>query len=193
MMRSRMRGGATGPARRWAAIAAVLSGLAMGQPAHAQWAVRELPTQDGTAVGSVATATAQSGDAEVQIGCSPEGLPFVSVEYIGYDSEADALNVRYRVDARNTIVARWPREPSYNSLLAYNANPVFVEEFTQRVARGTVLRVSVEVLPDLVFDLRGSSAAINRMRLWCASGSPMDPQPADAADDGADPAAEDDG
>ncbi|MCB1219021.1 hypothetical protein KDL44_16720, partial [bacterium] len=74
--------------RRWAlargAGAVVAAALALAAaPAAAQWSMRELPAADGSAIGHVATVMAYSGDAALQIGCSPEGLPFVSLEYLG--------------------------------------------------------------------------------------------------------------
>ena len=169
--------------RLMVAIPAMVALTVLGgapSPAAAQWSVRDLPSQTSDAAGVVATATAVSGDAQVQIGCSPDGLPFVSIEHLGYDSIADTLTVRYRVDGLNTIETPWPRQPAQGALLVYNANPLFVEEFASRVARGSRLSVSMEMLPPLRFSLRGSSAAINRMRTGCAQrAAPAEPPASD--------------
>lgn len=154
-------------------------------PAMAQWSMRELPAADGSATGYVATALAYSGNAALQIGCSPEGMPFVSLEYLGYDSEATALQVRYRVDGRNPIQALWPRQAAYNSLLVTNSNPVFVEEFARRAALGARMLVQVEVLPELWFGLRGSRDAIDHMHSACAV---IPPPPPDGTEEGEEPA-----
>ena len=180
-------------------IAAVLLGGALligpADQARAQWTVQPLASQDGTATGHIATVMANTGDAQLQIGCAPDGTQFISIEYLGYDSGSDALNIRYRVDGRNAIDARWPRQPSFNSLLATNANPVFVTEFTDRATRGWTLRVAVEVLPELVFRLRGSQAAIEEMQLACEREARLREQPplGEGADGESDAAASEDG
>ena len=138
--------------------------------AGADWVVNERQTEDGATI--VAETFARTGDARLVVGCTAERLQYTSLEYLGYDSAADSLTVRYRVDGRNPIDALWPREPTFNALLLYNSNQTFVREFARRVAEGNWLVIDVEVLPTLRFNLRGSRDAVEAVAAWCDDAPP---------------------
>ena len=123
-----------------------------------------------TGIATRAEAMALTGDARLAVGCTGSGLLYVSLEYLGYESGAPSLTVGYRVDSRNAIVTRWPREDAFDALLLYNSNRTFVAELARRVARGSWLSVTVEVLPELRFSLNGSEGPVTTVTTLCSRG-----------------------
>lgn len=132
----------------------------------ATWSLRA-PGGAGDGVPAVAAeAYSRSGEARLAVGCTGQGLLFSSLEYVGYETVASTLRVVYRVDGRNEIAARWPVEPRDGTLLLYQSNDVYLQEFARRLMRGNWMRLEVEVLPPLTFSLDGSrdviAAVLNR-------------------------------
>ena len=165
-----------------AAIALTAAVIGASQSARASdWTVIE--EVGDTGISTRAEAMAVSGDARLAIGCTGSGLLYVSLEYLGYESGAPALTVGYRVDSRNNIVTRWPREDSFDALLLYNSNRTFVQELARRVARGRWLSVTVEVLPELRFSLSGSESPVTTVAGLCSRGESPSEEENEAADE----------
>lgn len=154
---------------RTAGACAVALGLGLilaAGPAGAGWEVHERALGDGDGLAVAAEAFALSGEARVSVGCRPDGLRFVALDYVGYRTGADALRVLYRVDSRNAIGALWPTA-EHSVLRIYNSDPVYVAEFARRTMAGWRLNLDVELLPELEFSLRGSHRAISAALARC--------------------------
>lgn len=166
-----------------AAVALTAAIIGAAAPAHASdWTVIE--EVGDTGISTRAEAMAMSGDARLAVGCTGSGLLYVSLEYLGYESGAPALTVGYRVDSRNAIVTRWPREDAFDALMLYNSNRTFVQELARRVARGRWLSVTVEVLPELRFSLSGSESPVTTVTALCSRGeSPNEEENQPAGED----------
>jgi|GEM_PF-2023766 len=154
---------------RTAGACAVALGLALtlpAGPAAAGWEVHEHALGDGDGMAVAAEVFSDSGEARVSVGCRPDGMRFVALDYVGYRTVADALRVLYRVDSRNPIASLWPTA-EHTVLRVYNTDPVYVDEFARRTMAGWRLTLDVELLPELEFSLRGSRRAITAALTRC--------------------------
>ncbi|NBC31972.1 MAG: hypothetical protein GVY13_04785 [Alphaproteobacteria bacterium] len=141
-----------------AALLATLWLAAEGRAAS--WSLRAPGGPGGGGPSIAAEAYSRSGEARLAVGCTENGLLFSSLDYVGYETVAERLRVAYRVDGRNVIAAPWPVEPREGTLLLYQSNDVYLQEFARRLMRGNWLRLEVELLPPLTFALDGSRDAI---------------------------------
>ncbi len=158
--------------------------LAAGR-AGAGWEVHERALADGDGLAVAAEVFAASGEARVSVGCRPDGMRFVALDYVGYRTGADALRVLYRVDSRNAIGALWPTA-EHSVLRIYNSDPVYVAEFARRTMAGWRLSLDVELLPELEFSLRGSHRAISAALARCReiNDAPPEEEGEDGEEDG---------
>jgi hypothetical protein len=145
--------------------------LLLAGPARADWSVTEMPTDEGGTT-LAAESYSRSGEGRLSVGCTPEDVLYVGLEYVGHVTAAERLRVAYRVDGRGSIQGRWPTSPADGALRVYNTTDVYVDEMIRRVRQGTRLRVDIELLPHLVFDLAGSEQAVATVMQRCGGENP---------------------
>jgi hypothetical protein len=155
---------AAGSALLFAAVA--LAVMTAAGPARAAWEVTETPGEEGGST-LAAEVFSQSGAGRLAVGCTPEDVLYVGIEYVGHVTAADELRVAYRVDGRGSIQGRWPTAPADGALRVYNTTGIYVDEMVRRLRRGRWLAVEIELLPRLRFDLMGSDDAISLIMQRC--------------------------
>jgi hypothetical protein len=177
------------PASGARALTLVIALALPAGPAAAGWEVHEHALLEGDGMRVAAEAFSASGEARVSVGCQPNGIRYVALDYVGYRTLAEALRVHYRVDSRNAIASLWPTA-AHTVLRVYNSDPVYVDEFARRTMAGWRLTMDVELLPQQSFSLRGSRRAITAALDRCREmAEPPDPEEdEDGEEDGSDDA-----
>lgn len=162
------------------AAAALIWAMAPADGRASAWEFREQGGMDETPPMMSADAFAHSGNARMSIGCTPAGLLYASLDYIGYETASSALRVAYRVDGWNEITTRWIVEPRDSELLLYSTSTVYLQELSRRAINGSWLTLTVELLPPLRFSLSGSDNPITRVLEQCGNRGGFEDLPEEA-------------